>query len=74
MTWGLACLAKETLGFSGALKFEFRKVFGGGGRFLVEEQARVSHVCLVFPTELEEGRGVTWRVRVFFFFNLEFLS
>lgn len=35
-------MAKETLGFSGALKFEFRKVFGGGGRFLVEEQARVS--------------------------------
>lgn len=56
MTWGLACLAKETLGFSGALKFEFRKVFGG-------RAGQGVRVCPVFPSELEEGRGVTWRVR-----------
>ena len=40
-----------------------RKVFGGGAGQCV-------HVCPAFPSELEEGRRVTWRVCRFFFFNL----
>lgn len=36
-TWGLARLAKETPGFSDALKFVFRKVFGWRERVLLKE-------------------------------------